>query len=252
MPSLPPLPHASSGAGYSVAPNPLIPPSRSGSTFWSPYPTNYTAAFRFKPSPFFMTDQVVFAVLECPVSYVSSRLIRRTQLLNNIQDPSLAMLKSLGSGYQLCLFCTSSKFYFSTATTTIDCPIEFSQTCEIYVNDVLLKMALLKGIKKRPGTAPPPELAPSAHGTPDTDIRRQMVASMSKDDDIIAVSLKMSLKMSLKCPLSFMRITTPCRLCTVCENVIDWRELIIDGFFAEILKPTPDSVDDVPVEADGA
>jgi E3 SUMO-protein ligase PIAS1 len=60
----------------------------------------------------------------------------------------------------------------------------------------------------------------------------------------------------------------------VCENVLDWRELIIDGwvppspplsldphtianqpsprrFFAEILKTTPDSVDDVLVEADG-
>jgi hypothetical protein len=28
------------------------------------------------------------------------------------------------------------------------------------VNDVQVKTALLKGIKKRPGTAPPPELAP--------------------------------------------------------------------------------------------
>ncbi|KAJ6509863.1 MIZ/SP-RING zinc finger-domain-containing protein [Mycena vulgaris] len=95
---------------------------------------------------------------------------------------------------------------------------------------------------------------------------------MSEDDDIIAGSLKMS----LKCPLSFMRINTPCRsakcshsqcfdatswyavmqqtttwLCPVCENVLDWRELIIDGFFAEILKTTPDSVDDVLVESDG-
>jgi E3 SUMO-protein ligase PIAS1 len=41
----------------------------------------------------------------------------------------------------------------------MDCPIEFPQTCEIYVNDVQLKGTLLKGIKKRPGTAPPPELA---------------------------------------------------------------------------------------------
>ncbi|KAJ7785576.1 hypothetical protein B0H14DRAFT_3506701 [Mycena olivaceomarginata] len=105
--------------------------------------------------------------------------------------------------------------------------------------------------------------------------------------------------MSLKCPLSFMRINTPCRSakCThlavlrrdvvilhdgsyddltgllsgyasCAENVLDWRELIMTGtyfswsspanqpsplhrFFAEILKTTSDSVDDVLVEADG-
>ncbi|KAJ7813780.1 PINIT domain-containing protein [Mycena olivaceomarginata] len=307
-----------SSAGYSMAPNPAhipLPPSRSGSTFGSPYPTNYPAAFRFKPSPFFTIDQVVSTVLECPESF--SATDRRECTLNfQLNDDQLAKLKMPGSGYQLRLFCTSSKFYFSTATTTIDCPIEFPQTCEVYVNDVQVKTALLKGIKKRPGTAPPPELAPvgsrnavrmiyinggqgqleykkyylvvqlvkttSVSALVDhllktrfvsgADIRRQMVASMSKDDDIIAGSLKMS----LKCPLSFMRIITPCRsakcthsqcfdatswysmmeqtttwLCPVCENVLDWRELIIDGFFAEILKTTPDSVDDVLVEADG-
>ncbi|KAJ7309424.1 PINIT domain-containing protein [Mycena albidolilacea] len=318
MSSLPPRPPASSSAGYSMAPNPAhipLPPSRSGSTFGSPYPTNYPAAFRFKPSPFFTIDQVISTVLECPESF--SATDRRECTLNfQLNDDQLAKLKMPGSGYQLRLFCTSSKFYFSTATTTIDCPIEFPQTCEVYVNDVQVKTALLKGIKKRPGTAPPPELAPvgsrnavrmiyinggqgqleykkyylvvqlvkttSVSALVDhllktrfvsgADIRRQMVASMSKDDDIIAGSLKMS----LKCPLSFMRIITPCRsakcthsqcfdatswysmmeqtttwLCPVCENVLDWRELIIDGFFAEILKTTPDSVDDVLVEADG-
>ncbi|KAJ7839116.1 hypothetical protein B0H14DRAFT_2588127 [Mycena olivaceomarginata] len=88
-------------------------------------------------------------------------------------------------------------------------------------------------------------LPPSAHFVSGADIRRQMVASMSKDDRIISGSLK----------LSFMRIATVrkvhSQLCPVCENVLDWRELIIDGFFAEILKTTPDSVDDVLVEADG-
>ncbi|KAJ7839131.1 PINIT domain-containing protein [Mycena olivaceomarginata] len=339
MSSLPPRPPASSSAGYSMAPNPAhipLPPSRSGSTFGSPYPTNYPAAFRFKPSPFFTIDQVVSTVLECPESF--SATDRRECTLNfQLNDDQLAKLKMPGSGYQLRLFCTSSKFYFSTATTTIDCPIEFPQTCEVYVNDVQVKTALLKGIKKRPGTAPPPELAPvgsrnavrmiyinggqgqleykkyylvvqlvkttSVSALVDhllktrfvsgADIRRQMVASMSKDDDIIAGSLKMS----LKCPVgvssyssqshslmssvlphtaqlhahhyalpvrkcthsqcfdatswySMMEQTTTW-LCPVCENVLDWRELIIDGFFAEILKTTPDSVDDVLVEADG-
>ncbi|KAJ6452094.1 MIZ/SP-RING zinc finger-domain-containing protein, partial [Mycena sanguinolenta] len=104
------------------------------------------------------------------------------------------------------------------------------------------------------------------------DARKQMLASMVKDDDIIAGSLKVS----LRCPLSFTRITTPSRstkcthaqcfdagawfavmeqtttwLCPVCEKVLDWRELIVEGLFLEILKSTPDTVDDVLLEADG-
>jgi hypothetical protein len=63
-------------------------------------------------------------------------------------------------GYPLRLFCTSSKFYPLKAITTVDSPTEFPQTCEIYINDMQLKTALLKGIKKRPGTTSPPELAP--------------------------------------------------------------------------------------------
>jgi len=80
----------------------------------------------------------------------------------------------------------------------------------------------------------------------------------------------------LKCPLTFVRISTPCRsekcvhpqcfdatswftmmettttwLCPVCERVLDYKDLIIDGYFDAILKASPDSVEDVMVEADG-
>ncbi|KAF8149285.1 PINIT domain-containing protein [Mycena galopus ATCC 62051] len=315
----PPRPQAS--AAY-CAPNPAhipLPPSRSGSTASSSYRATYSPVLRFKPSPFYIIDQVVSTVLECPESM--SATDRRECTLNfDLDEVQLAKLSAPGLGYQLRLFCTSSKFYSPATGMTGECPIEFPQTCEIYINDVQLNSAQLKGIKKRPGTAPPPNLGFSGATTRPrnvirmiyinggqgpleykkyhlvvqlvkvtsvsalvdhllktrfingADIRRQMVASLSIDDDIIAGSLKMS----LKCPLSFMRITTPCRsakcthsqcfdatswysmmeqtttwLCPVCENVLDWRELIIDGFFAEILKSTPDSVDDVLVEADG-
>ncbi|KAG6885580.1 hypothetical protein C0993_012582 [Termitomyces sp. T159_Od127] len=40
-------------------------------------------------------------------------------------------------------------------------------------------------------------------------------------------------------------------LCPVCERVLDSKELIVDGYFDEILKQTPDDVEDVIVEADG-
>ncbi|KAG6856641.1 hypothetical protein H0H87_002231 [Tephrocybe sp. NHM501043] len=40
-------------------------------------------------------------------------------------------------------------------------------------------------------------------------------------------------------------------LCPVCERVLDSKDLIIDGYFDEILKQTPEDVEDVIVEADG-
>ena len=61
---------------------------------------------------------------------------------------------------QLRLFCTSSVFYAGNslyATNTTPCPIEFPPTCEVRVNTVQLT-ANLKGLKKKPGTAPPPDL----------------------------------------------------------------------------------------------
>ncbi|KAJ7246888.1 PINIT domain-containing protein [Mycena haematopus] len=292
-----------------------LPPSRSGSTSGSPYPTNSNPGIRFKPSPFYVLDKPVSTVLECPASLTATDR-RECKVDFYVSDDDLAKLSAPELGYQLRLFCTSSKFYSPAASGAVDCPIEFPQTCEIYFNDMQLNSALLKGIKKRPGTAPPPALSPALHRNvvrmiyinggqgqleykryhlvvqlvkaisvsalvdhlletrfvSGADIRRQMLASMSNDDDIMSGSLKMS----LKCPLSFVRINTPSRsakcthsqcfdatswysmmeqtttwLCPVCENILDWRELIVDGFFAEILKTTPDSVDDVIVEADG-
>ena len=38
------------------------------------------------------------------------------------------------------------------------CPIEFPPTCEVRINNVAVT-ANLKGLKKKPGTAPPPNLA---------------------------------------------------------------------------------------------
>jgi E3 SUMO-protein ligase PIAS1 len=64
------------------------------------------------------------------------------------------------SSYQLRLFCTSSTFFSPNAairTFNASSPIEFPPTCEVRVNSVPLT-ASLKGLKKKPGTAPPPDL----------------------------------------------------------------------------------------------
>lgn len=67
---------------------------------------------------------------------------------------------TIRSKYQLRLFCTSSTFYSqgpTFRTVTAPCLIEFPPTCEVRVNAVQLT-ANLKGLKKKPGTAPPPDL----------------------------------------------------------------------------------------------
>ena len=45
-----------------------------------------------------------------------------------------------------------------TIVNNYSCPIEFPSTCEVRVNGVQVN-ANLKGLKKKPGTAPPPDLA---------------------------------------------------------------------------------------------
>ncbi|KAF8213099.1 PINIT domain-containing protein [Mycena galopus ATCC 62051] len=279
------------------------------------------AAVRFKDSPFFKVLQTVGTVQECPES--SSATDRRQQTLSfNLTNEHIAKLKSDSSKYQLRLFCTSSTFYSHTLSSfrpnAGPCLIEFPPTCEVRVNGVQLG-ANLKGLKKKPGTAPPPDMSKYIRLTTATnkvemmyvntqqpvqpkkfyllaqlvetvnvetlvlelkktgfksshDIRRDMISSMTVDEDIVAGPQKMS----LKCPLSYMRVNTPCRsrkcthsqcfdatswysvmeqtttwLCPVCERALDPKDLIVDGYVDEILKTSPESVEDVIVEANG-
>ncbi|KAG6912006.1 hypothetical protein DXG01_000254 [Tephrocybe rancida] len=284
---------------------------------------------RFKDSPFFNVEQAVSSVMECPES--TSATDRRQQTVTfTLTNDHLAKLKATSSKYQLRLFCTSSIFYSgpNAFRTTLPCPVEFPPTCEVRVNNVQLT-ANLKGLKKKPGTAPPPDIGKQCRLTAipnkiemvyvnsqqpvqpklsdvlknevqkyylvvmlvetnsidwlvsnlknhkyrsSQQIRQSMIASLSEDEDIVAGPQKMS----LKCPLSYMRVNTPCRsslcvhsqcfdatswfsvmeqtttwLCPVCERALDSKDLIIDGYFDEILKQTHEGVEDVIVEADG-
>ncbi|KAJ7092675.1 PINIT domain-containing protein [Mycena epipterygia] len=298
--------------------DPYAPPRKPTATTST---TPARAGVRFKESPFFRVQQTVSSVVECPES--SSATDRRQQLLTfNLTNEHIAKLKSDSSKYQLRLFCTSSVFYSPTLSSfrpnTGPCLIEFPPTCEVRVNSVQLT-ANLKGLKKKPGTAPPPDLGKYIRLTTANnkvemiyvnsqqpvqpkkfylvvqlvetvnveslvqelkktgyksshDIRREMISSMTIDEDIVAGPQKMS----LKCPLSYMRVSTPCRsrkcthsqcfdatswfsvmeqtttwLCPVCERTLDCKDLIVDGYFDEILKQSPESIEDVVVEADG-
>ncbi|KZT37429.1 hypothetical protein SISSUDRAFT_1048528 [Sistotremastrum suecicum HHB10207 ss-3] len=280
-------------------------------------------SIRFKPSPFIRIEQSVSTVVECPES--TGTMDRRSQTLSFTLTPEQATkLESNPSRLQLRLYCTSSAFYTNSPTafrsSAAPCPVEFPATCEVRLNGTALT-ANLKGLKKKPGTAPPAELPRESLKTGSTQLNKiemvyvnsqqpimprkyymivflvevtsveQLVARLVKskytakeevkstmvegaeaDDDIIAGPQKMS----LKCPLSYVRISTPCRsiqcvhpqcfdatswysmmeqtttwLCPVCEKVLNPDDLMVDGYFDDILKTTNDGVEDVMVEADG-
>ncbi|CAL1695654.1 unnamed protein product [Somion occarium] len=301
--------------------DPYAPPRR------PPVPATPAAAagspsIRFKTSPFFRVERAISNVVECPES--SSQMDRKSQTLTFIMNNDLLQkLQSPSPKYQLRLYCTSSTYYTPTPAfrPNLACPIEFPPTCEVRVNGVQLQ-ANLKGMKKKPGTAPPPDVGKSVRTSlgaqnrvemvyvnssqqpvqtkqkyymvamlvevttvdqlidrlrkgkykSNTEILAKMRRQVDEEDEIVAGHQKMS----LKCPLSYMRITTPCRswqcvhpqcfdayswfsvmeqtttwMCPVCEKVLNVEDLIIDGYFDEILKATPEEVEDVIVEPDG-
>ncbi|KAI0307987.1 PINIT domain-containing protein [Multifurca ochricompacta] len=330
-------PYLGPTAGPSNPPRyePFAPPPRNPTLpITTPSPHTSTPAtlprpaIRFKPSPFFQIHQAVSNIAECPES--SSSGDRRQQvLLFSLNSDQIAKLNSSDPKYQLRLYCTSSS-YFALGTAGLrfggnPCPIEFPPTCEIRVNQVQIT-ANTKGLKKKPGTAPPAHLGSSVRVSIGHQNRVEMVYVNSQtntnqpppppkkyymavmlvqvttvdqliervkkgkfrsredvlaqrkqpvndeDDDIIAGPQKTS----LKCPLSYCRINTPCRSlqcvhvqcfdalswysvneqtttwsCPVCEKAINHEELIVDGYFGSILESTPDTVEDVIVEANG-
>ena len=149
---------------------------------------------QFKESPFYTIKETVSRITECPgliLSLLCNTLLtalfiestgtsdRRTAgfdfHLNSDQVTRLttpryprqnsSLLRSRSdnvssSKTQLRLFCTSSVFYAGNnlyATNNVPCLIEFPPTCEVRINNVQLT-ANLKGLKKKPGTAPPPDI----------------------------------------------------------------------------------------------
>ncbi|KAF9535418.1 PINIT domain-containing protein [Crepidotus variabilis] len=302
--------------------DPYAPPRRP-TTVSAPVASSSTTGkafpIRFRESPFFSIEQAVSSVVECPES-TSATDRRSANLTFTLTNDQITKLKTAGTMYQLRLFCTSSIFFAGISAfkmSPMPCPIEFPPTCEVRINNTAVQ-ANLKGLKKKPGTAPPPDITTFTRLSGSTkvdmvyvnsqqpvqskkffmivmlveatttdalvsklkttnyrsaqDIKQNMLESLNEDDDIIAGPQKMS----LRCPLTFVRVSTPCRsekcvhsqcfdatswftmmeqtttwLCPVCERVLDHKDLIIDGYFDEILKATDEDVEDVIVEADG-
>ncbi|KAF5390295.1 hypothetical protein D9757_002990 [Collybiopsis confluens] len=215
---------------------------------------------QFKESPFFRVEDTVSSVLECPESQNAADR-RQSVLQFTLKQDHVNKLKAADSKYHLRLFCTSSIFHSpgqAFRSFPSPCPIEFPPTCEVRVNAAQIS-ASLKGLKKKPGTAPPPEL--DKYVNLNTSSNRvdmiyvnsqqpsqpkkfflvvklvesisvkSLVDSLKQDhfessekikqqkDDDIVAGPQ---KMSLKCPLTLARINTPCRSSNVNEQTTTW------------------------------
>ncbi|KAJ3750483.1 PINIT domain-containing protein [Lentinula detonsa] len=156
------IPSAGSSANSSNKPYPSsrVPPplGLSGSSAYrsSNAPSNSKPELRFKDSPFFRIHETISSVVECPESQSASDRKQAVAVFTLNQD-QINKLTAVNSLYRIRLFCTSSNFYSPFRTNLIQCPIEFPITCEVRVNGKSIS-ANLKGLKKKPGTAPPPVL----------------------------------------------------------------------------------------------
>ncbi|KAH8927494.1 hypothetical protein BT69DRAFT_788937 [Atractiella rhizophila] len=232
--------------------------------------------------------------------------------------------------HQLRVFCASEDYYIvppphrtSNYTTHPKglIPMEFPVQCELKLNGSMVS-GNLRGIKKVPGTAAPPNLGvpKKDNGEPVLELRpgafnraelsyaniekrhfmqvylcevtsvKQLMDKLKKgkfrskeevlkkikekaaDEDVVMEASELS----LKCPVSFVRMTTPCRswqcshlqcfeamsflsmmemtptwLCPVCNKKITTEDLARDGYTEDIMAQVPDSVEAVLVEADG-
>ncbi|QRV76079.1 E3 SUMO-protein ligase pli1 [Ceratobasidium sp. AG-Ba] len=272
---------------------------------------------RFKPSPFYKVEQPLGTLTTCQENKDATDRRSQSFMFTLTKDQSDKLQNP--QRYEVRLYCTSSSHYAPNSFTNNPVPIEFPPTCEIRVNNKNIN-ANVRGLKKKPGTAPPPNLTPFMSTAPGVTCKVELVyvnnvtpfvpkkfymiaqlvetttvqevvkrlkAGKQRSKEDIKTSMKQSAtvdadieagpqKMSLKCPASYIRINTPCRsstcvhpqcfdaenwfsmmeqtttwMCPVCDRVLNTEELIIDMYFDDILKCTPESVEDVIVEADG-
>jgi E3 SUMO-protein ligase PIAS1 len=116
-----------------------------------------SSAIRFKPSPFHVVERALTDV------------VAPSEVRNNSERSTATMLFSItaeqrsalsANTHQVRFYCTSGQFYSPAfpATQTV-VPIEFPPVVDIRVNGTAVQGANTRGLKKKPGTAPPVDLS---------------------------------------------------------------------------------------------
>ncbi|KAN0065672.1 E3 SUMO-protein ligase pli1 [Thecaphora frezii] len=276
---------------------------------------NSASRVNFKSSPFWEIKHFISNMVMCPEAPTNTDRKNAT-IYVSFNNDHISLLKRTDVTYQARLFCTTHESYAVALSGRFPAPVEFPLTCEARVNGYPLSTNL-RGSKKNAGRVPPPNLNKDGHlifqpqrqnrieltytncqkkhvlivglcevTSAEVLVERlrkkayrskeEVLSSMKKaaeDDDIQAGSATMS----LKCPLSYMRMTTPCRSnqcphvqcfdalsffsvneqspswsCPVCNQTIKPEDVLMDGYVDDILKRVSDDHDSVIVEPDGS
>ncbi|GAA97922.1 uncharacterized protein L969DRAFT_96300 [Mixia osmundae IAM 14324] len=119
----------------------------------------------FRASPFYRIERHLTSLHGCPRAAVQER--KTVTMPFNLQESHRQLIldgraNPANPQYQMRLFATSEDFYAGTSyphpsRVTEPCPIDFPTTCEIKMNSFLCD-ANTRGLKKRPGSAPPAHL----------------------------------------------------------------------------------------------
>ncbi|EQL00179.1 zinc finger domain-containing protein [Ophiocordyceps sinensis CO18] len=252
----------------------------------------------FKPSPFYQVETPVSPLL-------------MTQHRNSITIP---MKLSDHSALQRCLVDKSCRvMIFCAGEPSGLQDIVFPHQSELKVNSSEIK-ANLRGLKNKPGSTRPvdvtsalrlksnqansidftyaltskkfylianvckivsvPDLVSQVstrHRIPKESVIAEL-NTKAQDPDVVATSQVLS----LKCPLSYMRLDTPCRsiscthvqcfdatsylqlqeqgpqwLCPICNNSAPYEHLAVDDYVRDILENTPKDLESVTIEPNG-
>jgi len=115
------------------------------------------SAIRFKPSPFHVVERALTDVSS--PSEVHTNHERGTASLHfTLTAEQRSALSS--NTHQVRFYCTSAQFYspaFAAVPTVV--PIEFPPVVDIRVNGTAVQGANTRGLKKKPGTAPPVDIS---------------------------------------------------------------------------------------------
>ncbi|KAK0623225.1 PINIT domain-containing protein [Immersiella caudata] len=294
-------PYSTANGQRPAVPPPPIPAATPNRPMTQPRPAAaLTPGFEYKPSPFYELKRRLGDVKICEVQAMANHRtsITFTVKAYDIQDcqtdPSLRVM----------VFCA--------AGNTGQQDIAFPHQAELKVNGGEIK-ANLRGLKNKAGSTRPVDITDSLRLRPSTytnsvdftyaltskkyylclmvcktmpvETLMQRIQKKIRKDSVIAELTKKaydpdieatSLNLSLKCPLSYMRLSNPCRalscshiqcfdatsylqlqeqgpqwLCPICNKAAPFDQLAIDEYVREIVKETPDSVDQVTIDPYG-
>ncbi|KAI0969362.1 hypothetical protein F4678DRAFT_440177 [Xylaria arbuscula] len=257
---------------------------------------------QFKPSPFYSIIARIGEIRTCDVMTQ-----HRNTIHLSIRVSEHACLSNLGNdkSLRLMVFCSGDNNGVQD--------IAFPHQSEFKVNGGEIK-ANLRGLKGKPGTTRPVDVTSSLRLKPSnynnnieftyaltskkfymaaylcqmvsvdelvTKIQGRKIAKSTvvqemtqkaNDPDVVATSTVLS----LKCPLSYTRLSTPCRsvlclhiqcfdansylqlqeqgpqwICPVCNQSASFENLAVDEYVRDILENTTDSTEQVTIEPDG-